>query len=66
MTGVRLDVSALATEAAEFRSQVDLAVRDSDLEDYVEGLEAETLTGTEGVDPGERLIDEIERFLNED
>lgn len=66
MTGVRLDVSALATEAAEFRSQVDLAVRDSDLEDYVEGLEAETLTGTEGVDPGERLIEEIERFLNED
>ncbi len=65
IAGIRLDTSSLAGEAADFRGQVDLAVKDSDLESYVEDLEAETLTGDGDVDPGERLVEEIERFLNE-
>ena len=63
--GIGLDMSSLVSEAADFRAQVDQAVQDSDLEEYVEELEAESLTGDEGVDPGERLVEEIEKFLNE-
>ena len=65
LLGIRLDMSSLVSEAADFRAQVDQAVQDSDLEEYVEELEAESLTGDEGVDPGERLVEEIEKFLNE-
>lgn len=65
ITGLRIDTSELVEEAAEFRSQVDVAVRDSDLEEYVEGLEAETLTGDVEADPAEKLVEEIERFLND-
>jgi proteasome assembly chaperone (PAC2) family protein len=65
LIGIGLDTSELMVDAAEFRDQVDQAVQDSDLRDYIEGLEAESLTGDETVDPAERLMEEIERFLND-
>lgn len=64
--GVTFDLSGLSAASAEFRHKVDAALAESDLRDYVAGLEAEALTGQEGVDPGARLVEEIERFLKED
>lgn len=62
---IELDTSDLMVDAVDFRDQVDQAVQDSDLKDYIEGLEAESLTGDEDVDPAERLVEEIEKFLND-
>jgi proteasome assembly chaperone (PAC2) family protein len=60
-----LDTSDLKVDAVDFRDQVDQAVQDSELKEYIDGLEAETLTGDEDVDPAERLVEEIEKFLND-
>lgn len=65
IAGISLDTSDLQGDAVDFRGRVDEAVEDSDLREYIDGLEAETLTGDEDVDPAERLVEEIERFLNE-
>lgn len=62
---VTLDTSDLQVDAVDFRGRVDEAVEDSDLREYIDDLEAESLTGEEGVDPAERLVEEIEKFLNE-
>ncbi|MDH4117853.1 MAG: PAC2 family protein [Acidimicrobiia bacterium] len=62
---VSLDTSDLKVDAVEFREQVDRAVEDSDLAEYIGDLEAESLTGDESVDPAEQLVEEIERFLND-
>ncbi len=62
---ITLDTSDLMVDAVDFRDQVDQAVQDSDLKEYIDGLEAESLTGEEDVDPAERLVEEIERFLND-
>jgi proteasome assembly chaperone (PAC2) family protein len=62
---ITLDTSDLMVDAVDFRDQVDQAVQDSDLKEYIDGLEAESLTGDEDVDPAERLVEEIEKFLND-
>jgi proteasome assembly chaperone (PAC2) family protein len=65
VAGLSLDTSDLQVDVVEFRHQVDQAVQDSDLKEYIDGLEAETLTGDEDVDPAERLVEEIEKFLSD-
>jgi hypothetical protein len=65
VAGISLDTSDLQVDVVEFRHQVDQAVEDSDLKEYIDGLEAETLTGDEDVDPAEQLLEEIERFLSD-
>jgi proteasome assembly chaperone (PAC2) family protein len=65
IVGLAFDTSDLLVDAAEFREQVDQAVEDSDLREYIDGLENESLTGNEDVDPAEQLVEEIERFLQE-
>ncbi len=65
IAGITLDTSDLQVDAVDFRGRVDEAVEDSDLREYIDGLEAESLTGDEDVDPAERLVEEIERFLND-
>lgn len=65
VAAVELDTSDLAVDVVEFRHQVDQAVEDSELRGYIDGLENESLTGDEDIDPGTRLMEEIERFLQE-
>lgn len=65
IAGITLDTSDLQVDAVDFRGRVDEAVEDSDLREYIDGLEAESLTGDEDIDPAERLVEEIERFLND-
>ena len=60
-----IDTSELTVASAEFRQQVDDALEDSDIVDYVQELESQSLTGEDGIDPAERLVEEIERFLEE-
>jgi proteasome assembly chaperone (PAC2) family protein len=62
---IEFDTSDLQVDAVDFRDKVNEAVEDSDLREYIDDLEAESLTGEEGVDPAERLVEEIEKFLNE-
>lgn len=59
------ELGALAVEAEEFRGQIDEALDDPELRSYVEELEAESLVGEDEIDPGERLVEEIERFLRD-
>lgn len=61
--GLRLDVSELALEVDAFRSELDKILDDPELRNYVQELEADSL-GVDS-DPGERLVQEIERFLRE-
>lgn len=65
VAGIRFDTSDLLVDVMEFRKQVDQAVEASELKGYIDGLENETLTGDEDVDPGTKLMEEIERFLRE-
>jgi|FLYL01.1.fsa_nt_gi proteasome assembly chaperone (PAC2) family protein len=58
-----VDVSDLALEVDEFRAELDSALDDPELRSYVKELEADSL-GID-TDPGERLVQEIERFLRE-
>ncbi len=60
-----IDTSDLTLASAEFRQQVDHALEDSDIVDYVQELESQSLAGDAGIDPAERLVEEIERFLEE-
>ncbi len=60
ITGLDLDLASLETRAAEYTRQIDLAVAASkELTEYVAELEDEE----EAEVPGDRLIQEIERFL---
>lgn len=60
---VDLDLADLRREAADFRAKVDEAVREStNLTEYVHTLETD---GDEPDDPGEALVEEIERFLRD-
>ncbi len=63
--GVPLDTSTQFEESATYRRNVDLAVSQSDIREYVQGLEAESLTGDSDSDPAGQLVEEIERYLNE-
>ncbi|HEY5651481.1 MAG TPA: PAC2 family protein [Acidimicrobiia bacterium] len=60
-----LDTSELTMASAEFRQQVDDALADSEIIDYVQELESHSLTGDDTVDPAELLVEEIERFLED-
>ena len=62
---LQVDTSDLTVASAEFRQQVDEALEDSEIVDYVQELESQSLTGEDGVDPAERLVEEIERFLED-
>lgn len=58
-----LDTTDLQAKSAEFRASVDAAVDESEeLTDYVRQLESEA---TDGDDPAENLVEEIERYLRE-
>jgi proteasome assembly chaperone (PAC2) family protein len=65
VTSIAFDTSDLVSDVTEFRRQVDKAVEDSELTGYIDGLENESLTGDEDIDPGTKLMEEIERFLRE-
>ncbi|GIU92815.1 MAG: hypothetical protein KatS3mg011_1721 [Acidimicrobiia bacterium] len=58
-----VDLSDLTLEVDEFRAELDSALDDPELRSYVKELEADSL-GVD-TDPGERLVQEIERFLRE-
>lgn len=61
---VRVDVSELQQAALEFRDDVDQAMNDPEMQSYVAELESQALTEETGSDdPGEQLLDEIEKFL---
>ena len=62
---LRVDTSELTIASAEFRQQVDDALADSEIIDYVQELESHSLTGDDTVDPAELLVEEIERFLED-
>ncbi len=51
--------------AAIYRRDVDAAVSRSEIREYVQGLEAESLTGDSDTDPALQLVEEIERYLGE-
>jgi hypothetical protein len=69
--GIQLDLSELGKAAVEFRHTVDAVVADNDeLQSYIQRLEKAAEQGTEeietgDVDPGDGLITEIEKFLEE-
>lgn len=62
---LQVDTSELTIASAEFRQQVDDALADSEIIDYVQELESHSLTGDDSVDPAELLVEEIERFLED-
>jgi proteasome assembly chaperone (PAC2) family protein len=63
ITGLDVDLAVLAARSAEFRQSIDAALDESDeLADYVRQLEAE---GLDSEDPGEELVEEIERYLRD-
>ncbi len=63
ITGLDLDLEPLAAQAAEYSRHVDLAVAASEeLAGFVAELEEESDQNATAI-PGERLIEEIERFL---
>lgn len=63
--GVRIDTGDLMVTATEFRQQLDEAMEDSEIREYVEELESQSLAGESGIDPVERLVEEIEDFLRD-
>lgn len=64
IAGLRIDTSDLEATVAEYREEVAEALAESDLTAYVAELEEQANAETP-VDPGDRLVDEIERFLRE-
>jgi proteasome assembly chaperone (PAC2) family protein len=63
VTGLEVDLAPLSTRSHEFRHNIDAALDQSDeLADYIRQLEAE---GMESEDPGEELVEEIERYLRD-
>lgn len=65
IVGIGLDKSDLTTAAEEFRREVDDAIDDPEMRSYVSELETQALAEETGPDPGDRLVDEIERFLRD-
>ena len=65
IAGVTLDTGDLMAGATEFRHQIDEALQDSEIREYVEDLEAQTIAGDSGIDPVDRLVEEIEDFLRD-
>lgn len=63
IAGLEVDLHRLQRRSAAFRRRIEAALDESDeLADYVRELEAE---GMEGIDSGEDLVDEIERYLRD-
>lgn len=65
---LEVDVTDLREAADEMTAEVDSAISDPEMRDYVSRLETQALAeqiGIEPVDP-DRLVDEIERFLRND
>jgi len=65
IAGVPLDMGDLIAGATEFREQIDEALQDSEIKEYVEDLEAQSWAGESGLDPVDRLVEEIEDFLRD-
>lgn len=65
VVGVGLDRSELVEAAQEFRREVDEAIDDPEMRSYVSDLETQAMADESGTDPGEALLDEIERFLRD-
>lgn len=64
LTGVPVDIGELTSKSRQFRETVDEAMDSNDeLRQYIEQLEHDAAAETE--EGGERLVDEIERFLKE-
>lgn len=62
--GVDIDTTDLSLAVSEFRDQVDEVMDDSEVREYVEELEAQTIEAAEG-DPVEKLVEEIEDYLRD-
>ncbi|HSJ28175.1 MAG TPA: PAC2 family protein [Acidimicrobiia bacterium] len=65
IAGIELDTTDLTLAVGEFREQVEAAMDDAEIREYVEELETQTLAGDEDEDPAERLVEEIEDFLRD-
>ncbi len=65
IVGVGFDTSDLTTQVTEFRHQLDEAMEDSEIREYIEDLETQSLAGESGIDPVDRLVEEIEDFLRD-
>ncbi len=63
--GLDVDTTSYFEAAVSYRQDVDAAVAESEIKDYVQGLEAEGLTGDSDSDPAVQLVEEIERYLND-
>jgi hypothetical protein len=65
IVGVRVDTSELTLEVTAFRQQLEEALVDSEIREYIEDLEAQSLAGENGIDPVDRLVEEIEDYLRD-
>ena len=65
IVGIRVDTSELTLEVAAFRQQLEEALVDSEIREYIEDLEAQSLAGENGIDPVDRLVEEIEDYLRD-
>jgi proteasome assembly chaperone (PAC2) family protein len=64
IVGVEVDTTDLTLAVNDFRHQVEEAMDDSEIREYVEELESQTLADDER-DPAGRLVEEIEDFLRD-
>ncbi|MFP5331207.1 MAG: PAC2 family protein [Acidimicrobiia bacterium] len=65
LLGVEVDTTDLALAVDEFREQVEAAMDDAEIREYVEELESQTLAEDGVEDPAGRLVSEIEDFLRD-
>ena len=65
IVGLEIDTTDLTIAVSEFRDQVEAAMDDTEIREYVEELETQTLVGDAETDPAERLVSEIEDFLRD-
>jgi proteasome assembly chaperone (PAC2) family protein len=65
IVGLEVDTTDLTLAVRDFRDQVDAAMDDSEIREYVEELETQTLAGDGQADPVEKLVEEIEDFLRD-
>lgn len=65
IVGIDFDTTDLRLAVSEFREQVDEAMTDTEVREYVEELESQTLAEGDEDDPAERLVSEIEDFLRD-
>ena len=63
--GIDIDTTELTLAVSEFRQQVEAAMADTEIREYVEELESQTLGGDEGSDPLGSLVEEIEDYLRD-